>query len=110
VDGTNRRVGGTGPATVGARADDGTFSDAPASLNSLADNAINLSFLIKQLKASLGVVPFVGAATSVPFGFPAWRPFLESQATDETVRQRVVHLLYQGQHKEAAEGLTSVSY
>ena len=57
---------------------DSAFPDALASLSSLADNTINLSFLVNQLKAWVGVVPFVGAGMSVPFGFPAWRPFLES--------------------------------
>jgi len=105
VDGTNRHAGGTGPATGGARAGEDTLPDALASLSSLAENTVNLFLLIKQVKARLGVVPFVGAGMSVPFGFPAWRPFLESQAPDETVRQRIVELLDHGQYEEAAEVL-----
>jgi hypothetical protein len=61
--------------------------------------------LLKQLKTRVGVGPFVGAGMSVPFGFPAWRPFLESQAPDATVRQGVVELLDHGQHEGAAEAL-----
>lgn len=82
---------------------DGTPLDAVASLSSLADNTFNLSLLIKQIQARVGVVPFVGAGMSVPFGFPAWRPFLESQSPDETVRQQIVRLLDHGQYEEAAE-------
>jgi hypothetical protein len=95
VDGTNPR-------------DDGTPPDAVASLSSLADNTVNLSLLIRQLQARVGVVPFVGAGVSVPFGFPAWRPFLESQAPEETVRQQIVELLDRGEYEEAAEVLLKV--
>ena len=76
-----------------------------APLNSLADNARNLPLLIEQLRTRVGVVPFVGAGMSVPFGFPAWRPFLELQAPDATVRERIVDLLDDGQYEEAAERL-----
>ena len=78
---------------------------ALALLSSLADNEMNLWLLLRQLKTRVGVVPFVGAGMSVPFGFPAWRPFLESQAPEATVRQHVVNLLDQGLYEEAAETL-----
>lgn len=81
------------------------FPDALASLVSLADNSVNLSLLIKQLKAQVGVVLFVGVGMSVFFRYPAWRAFLESQTTDAMVRQRIVDLLDCGQYEETAETL-----
>ena len=107
MDGTDRRVGGTGRATVRARAGNGTPSDALTPLASLANNAVNLSLRIRQLKARVGVVRVVGTGMPVPFGLPTWRPFLESQAPEAMVGQRVVDLSDHFQYKEAAEALTS---
>ena len=103
--GKNKSETASSPATTKSRAGEDSLPAALAPLASLADNAINLSLLLKQLKTRLGVAPFVGAGLSVPFGFPAWRPFLESQAPDGTVRQRIADLLDQGQYEEAAEAL-----
>ena len=83
----------------------GELPGALASLASLKDNAVHLSLLIKQLKTSVGVVPFVGAGMSVPFGFPAWRSFLEKQAHGGEERQRIVGMLDRGQYEEAAEAI-----
>ncbi len=64
-----------------------------------------LPLLVKQLKTRVGVVPFVGAGMSVPFGFPAWRPFLESQAPDDAARQEIRKQLDDGEYEAAAESL-----
>jgi hypothetical protein len=63
-------------------------SDGLASLMRLSDNATNLQKLLEQLTKPVGIVPFVGAGMSVPLGYPAWRPFLESQVPDEGTRGR----------------------
>jgi len=102
--GQKKPVAASAPATTGHAGED-SVPPALAQLLSFADNAINLPLLLKQLKTRVGVVPFVGAEMSVPFGFPAWRPFLETQAPNETARQRVVELLVQGKYEEAAETL-----
>src|ERR1017187_6055558 len=83
-------------------------SSVLAPLYSLADNPINLPLLLKQLKTRVGVVPFVGAGMSVPFGFPAWGPFLELQAPDDAARQQIRKLLNAGEYEEAAESLLKV--
>lgn len=93
------------PASAATRAGDSAWPVVLAPLSSLADNAINLPLLLKQLKTRVGVVPFVGAGMSVSFGFPAWRPFLESQAPDDSARQRIRKELDGGQSEEAAEAL-----
>ena len=80
--GRNEYEAAAGPATTAGRAGENSLPVALAPLASLADNAINLPLLRKQLKTRVGVVPFVGAGMSVPFGFPPWWPFLESQAPE----------------------------
>jgi WD40 repeat protein len=72
-------------------------------IRSLADNERNLVALTEQIRTGVGIVPFVGAGMSVPFGFPAWRPFLESQAPNAVVRKRLATLLDRGFFEEAAE-------
>ncbi|MBN2024092.1 MAG: SIR2 family protein, partial [Pirellulales bacterium] len=84
---------------------DGALPEPLASLVSLGDNERNLRLLVEQIKAPTGIIPFVGAGMSVPFGFPAWRPFLISQAPDSTTRQQIVELLDQGLYEETAEAL-----
>ena len=103
--GKNKSESASGPATASDNADEDSLPAALAALASLADNTINLPLLIKQLKTRVGVVPFVGAGMSVPFGFPAWRPFLESQAPDDAARQQIRNLLDAGEYEEAAESL-----
>ena len=81
------------------------FSDAFLPLTSIAENENNIRLLTDQIKTQVGIVPFVGAGMSVPFGYPAWRPFLENQAPDKIVHQCIISLLDQGQYEEAAEKL-----
>lgn len=85
------------------------ISDTPprtlAALVRLGDNAKNLQKLLEQLRTPVGIVPFVGAGMSVPFGYPAWRPFLEAQASDDSTKQHLVALLDRGKYEEAAEAL-----
>src|SRR3954464_12535806 len=86
----------------------GALTGGLAPLAALGENPLNIRLLLRQIRAPVGVVPFVGAGLSVPFGFPAWRPFLEAQAPDEATRQKVVDLLEHGRYEEAAEALLIV--
>jgi WD40 repeat protein len=107
-NGKNQSNAASVPATQAGRVRGGLWPPALDPLALIADNQRNLPLLAKQLKSRVGVVPFVGAGMSVPFGFPAWRPFLEAQAPDTSVRQQVVGLLDRGQYEEAAELLLTL--
>ena len=50
-------------------------ADTIDSLLNLPDNKIYLPMLVRQM-SSAGIVPFVGAGLSAPFGFPQWTKFL----------------------------------
>src|SRR5262245_25876513 len=54
----------------------------PEELRSLIDreNRTAFDFLVAQLRSPVGVVPFVGARLSVPFGYPGWPEFLKEAA------------------------------
>jgi hypothetical protein len=45
-------------------------------------NQENIRDLIEQLRSPLGVIPFVGAGFSAPFGFPQWDALLLELAAD----------------------------
>ena len=102
---TNTPESSRRPTATGVGIGDHAPADPLAALRALADNPINLPRLIEQLQNRIGVVPFVGAGMSVPFKLPAWRPFLESQAPDASIRQQIQALLDQGHYEEAAEAL-----
>jgi len=61
--------------------------------------------LERQLRSPLGVIPFVGAGMSKPYGFPEWRQFLIGIAQDTTLRHEIVSLIDAGDYEEAAEQL-----
>ncbi len=61
----------------------------------------------QQLQSPVGIVPFVGAGLSVPFGYPGWRNFLIEIAKKVDIEKLISELLVAGQHEEAAEALIS---
>jgi len=63
----------------------------------------NLRYLVDQMKSGIGVIPFVGAGISIPFGFPSWSGFLLDQATRAGVQDQIQVLLSTGEYAEAAE-------
>lgn len=76
----------------------------PADLVSLADNRVTIAHLVEQLQTG-GVIPFVGAGMSVPFGLPDWKSFLTSLAPDGLAKKRIKLRLAKGDYEEAAESL-----
>ena len=58
--------------------------------------------LVEQLRSPLGVMPFVGAGMSAPFGLPQWDPFLRETANDLGVSE-AISLLDSGEFERAAE-------
>src|SRR5215470_3579152 len=76
----------------------------PAPFDSLGDNRINIEALVEQLRTG-GVIPFVGAGTSKPFGFPEWKDFLMDLAPDDSGKREIEARLAKGEYEEAAEDL-----
>ncbi|HJP90748.1 MAG TPA: SIR2 family protein [Pyrinomonadaceae bacterium] len=75
-----------------------------AAVKKIKNNTFVLDLLVTQLKTSLGVLPFVGAGLSIPFGFKGWQQFLLT--IDSTVsRQKIAKRIKQGQFEEAAQDL-----
>jgi hypothetical protein len=78
--------------------------DLPEPFASLGDNRVNIPKLVDLVRAG-GVTPFVGAGMSAGFGFPDWRTFLTSLASDEGQRKRIAARLDKGEYEEAAQSL-----
>jgi tetratricopeptide (TPR) repeat protein len=68
-------------------------------------NKANLDDLLGALGRRAGLIPFVGAGLSRPFGFPEWGAFLREQAKDAGVETEIETRLGNGQYEEAAEDL-----
>ncbi len=74
-------------------------------IESMGRNKSNLRQLVEQLKTTPGLIPFVGAGLSVPFGFPGWTRFLISQAEYAGIEGEIQKLIDDGKYEEAAERL-----
>jgi hypothetical protein len=74
-------------------------------ISAIGHNRFNLTELIGQLNSSLGIVPFVGAGLSIPFGFKGWQTFLLSQAEIAGTVPGIQLRILKGEYEEAAEDL-----
>jgi tetratricopeptide (TPR) repeat protein len=63
--------------------------------------------LIERLNAPAGILPFVGAGLSVPWGLPSWHSFLLQSARDAGVLRRVRSALDQKDYEAAADVLVN---
>src|SRR5262245_1164051 len=79
--------------------------DLLATIADIQDNKDNLRQLVEQLKTSIGIIPFVGAGLSIPFGFPGWGSFLIAEARKAGVEETIQRHLNVGKYEEAAEDL-----
>lgn len=80
-------------------------ADLLANIESIEDNKDNLRRLIQQLETPLGVILFVGAGLSIPFGFPGWSDFLVQQARRAGIEDKIRQRLQAGEYEEAAGDL-----
>lgn len=64
----------------------------------------NFDYLLQAVEQS-GVVPFVGAGLSAPFGYPAWTSMLLDFGHRARVEKEIQRLLDNGQYEEAADNL-----
>ncbi len=66
-------------------------------------NAAASAELIRLIGEGVGVVPFVGAGMSMPFGFPGWRDFLVRSCRGSSIEHRLGKMLDADRYEEAAE-------
>ena len=74
-------------------------------LEDIEDTKHNLRRLREQLQTQIGIIPFVGAGLSMPFGFPSWSRFLIDQAKKSGIETKIKRRLAKGKFEEAAEDL-----
>jgi tetratricopeptide (TPR) repeat protein len=79
-------------------------SDAAASIVNDPRNTANLDDLYGALQGQ-GIIPFVGAGLSRPFGFPEWGGFLRAQASTAGASAAIDARLAKGEYEEAASAL-----
>ncbi len=75
-------------------------------IKKIGNNEFTLDELVKQLKTALGVLPFVGAGLSIPFGFKGWQEFLLSAPGSADLREKISQRIELGQFEEAAQDLS----
>ncbi|MFL6212120.1 MAG: SIR2 family NAD-dependent protein deacylase [Pyrinomonadaceae bacterium] len=81
------------------------------SIKKIDKNEFMLRELVAQLKSALGVLPFVGAGLSIPFGFKGWQDFLLLQAERAGIGKKIRQRIKQGEYEEAAQDLlTALAY
>lgn len=88
------------PETLIARLGQGWASE-----DDMAELRVNLGYLSQAIRRS-GVVPFIGAGLSAPFGFPAWTSMLLDFGRRAGVESEVQQLLDSGCYEEAASLLS----
>jgi predicted ATPase len=72
-------------------------------LGQLPDNDVNLRDLAEQMRSGIGVVPFIGAGLSAPYGFPQWGAFIRDLAKRAGMVHQVEAHLNALEYEEAAE-------
>jgi hypothetical protein len=80
-------------------------SDIVQEVEADTENAWYLAQLEKQVRSSIGVIPFVGAGLSRPLGFPLWTEFLQQEALAAGIGPKIQQRIERGEYEEAAEAL-----
>ncbi len=74
----------------------------PELLGDIGFNAMYLGKLAEQCQKEGGIVPFVGAGMSAPFGFPQWGEFLLGTANNQELKAEIQERLDALEYEEAA--------
>jgi len=82
-----------------------TDDQLSALLDSLGESTSNLSRLRKQMSTPLGIIPFVGAGLSIPFGFRGWDAFLLDQAQKARIEVTIQANIEVGEYEQAGEAV-----
>jgi hypothetical protein len=67
------------------------------------ENELGLDLLVAQLSSSTGVIPFIGAGISAPFGFPQWGEFFKSVAEGHERQEEIARCVDAGNYFKAAD-------
>jgi hypothetical protein len=71
------------------------------------ENEGNFRRLVEDFDSLRGIIPFVGAGASIPFGFPSWTQFLLRLGLQAGIEADVRALISESAYEEAAEKLQS---
>jgi hypothetical protein len=71
------------------------------------ENEDTLTTLVNSVLAPTGIIPFVGAGMSFPYGVPMWGDFLNLAAVSEDEKRDVARLVKEGSFEQAAKLLDS---
>lgn len=69
------------------------------------ENAPVIDELVRTLRSSTGVIPFIGAGMSHDYGAPMWGEFLEMAAVTDDEKLEVKRLVKDGRYEDAAQFL-----
>lgn len=69
------------------------------------ENTKTVKQLIRQLKTPIGLVPFVGAGISIPYGYSGWTEFLLAFATEFGLKNKIQKRIDCQEYEEAADDL-----
>ncbi len=76
--------------------------DIQALLGDQAANRDHLPLLEEQFGTRAGLIPFVGAGMSAPFGLPQWGAFLTALAAEAGLQDQIAARLAAAEYEEAA--------
>jgi len=79
-------------------------------LREIPENSGALLRLAEQVRRPGGVVPFVGAGLSRPYGFPLWTEFLREQGKLAGIEDQIERRIAAGEYEEAAEDLLAARH
>jgi hypothetical protein len=82
-----------------------TLSELLTALGNVPDNADHFEYIARDIKSGNGILPFVGAGMSMPFGFPGWGAFLLAQAGRVGIQAEIQALLDAHDYEQAAAEL-----
>lgn len=66
-------------------------------------NQLGLDQLVAQLSSPTGVIPFIGAGISAPFGFPQWGEFFKNVAEGHERQEEIARYVDEGNYFKAAD-------
>ncbi len=74
----------------------------------LPENVQAVGMLKKQLQTPMGVVPFIGAGVSIPYGFPGWTEFLRVEAKNAGISDIIEGYIDREEYEEAADEIEHI--
>jgi hypothetical protein len=68
------------------------------------DSKKSMAYLLTISRLN-GIVPFVGAGISIPYGFPGWTSFLIELGRDAGIEKQIIERVANGEYEEAVDDI-----